>query len=80
MMLDMGYFTSNEEVLRSFQKKDKQCFFSNNARSNSNLATKYLKLPIRIEVAPTRNDSEKRYSRNDCFRGKRQNEIFRKDN
>ena len=53
MMLDMGFLPQIEEVLRSVPKERQTMLFSATMPVLiANLATKYLKLPIRIEVAP----------------------------
>lgn len=53
MMLDMGFLPQIEEILRSVPKERQTMLFSATMPVLiANLATKYLKLPIRIEVAP----------------------------
>lgn len=53
MMLDMGFLPQIEEILRSVPKERQTMLFSATMPVEiANLATKYLKLPIRIEVAP----------------------------
>ena len=53
MMLDMGFLPQIEEILRSVPKERQTMLFSATMPVEiANLATKYLKLQIRIEVAP----------------------------
>ena len=53
MMLDMGFLPQIEGILRSVPKERQTMLFSATMPVLiANLATKYLKLPIRIEVAP----------------------------
>ncbi len=53
MMLDMGFLPQIEEILKSVPKERQTMLFSATMPIEiANLATKYLKLPIRIEVAP----------------------------
>ena len=53
MMLDMGFLPQIEEILKSVPKERQTMLFSATMPSEiTRLAAKYLKLPIRIEVAP----------------------------
>lgn len=53
MMLDMGFLPQIEEILKSVPKERQTMLFSATMPTEiANLATKHLKLPIRIEVAP----------------------------
>ena len=53
MMLDMGFLPQIEEILKSVPKERQTMLFSATMPTEiANLATKHLKLPIRIEAAP----------------------------